>query len=186
MRTVVDIKKVGRKKVADISVAEVEHYILENGIVSHNTGQYYAADNIYIVGRQQNKEGADVSGYNFVLNVEKSRYVREKMKVPITVSFETGVNRWSGLLELALDTGHVTKPSNGWYTRPLIDTDGKKFREKDTNTGEFWIPVLTKTDFGSALKSAFQLSLSEMEENEKIDYETGEIIDSSDEDAAVY
>lgn len=119
------IRPIGNHKVHDISVADVEHYVMSNGVVTHNTGQYYAADNIFILGRQQNKDGTEVSGYNFVINVEKSRYVREKMKIPITVSFEKGVNRWSGLLDLALESGHVTKPKNARYHRPGIDVEGK-------------------------------------------------------------
>ena len=40
------ITAVGRKKVFDLSVKNDEHYILENGVVTHNTGSYYSADNI--------------------------------------------------------------------------------------------------------------------------------------------
>ncbi len=144
-------------------------------VVSGGTGMYYSADNIYIVGRQQQKEGAEVVGYNFVLNVEKSRYVREKSKIPIEVTFDQGISRWSGLLDLAVETGHVIKPSNGWYQAAGSD---KKLRMKDTQTAEFWIPILTKTDFGAALKAKFQLAMSDMiKSGETIDYETGEIVE---------
>jgi RecA/RadA recombinase len=49
-------------------------------VVGGGTGSYYAADNIFILDRQQEKEGTEVVGYNFIINVEKSRYVREKSK----------------------------------------------------------------------------------------------------------
>ena len=143
-------------------------------VVSGGTGLIYSADNIYIVGRQQNKDGQDVIGYNFVLNVEKSRYVREKSKIPIEVTFENGISPWSGLLDLALETGHVVKPSNGWYQQK---GEEKKWRAADTNCKEFWIPILTKTDFGAVLKNMFQLAQSEMIKAGSIDYETGEVID---------
>jgi hypothetical protein len=116
--------------IKDLTLHAVSHTydtmeMFSKKVVSGGTGQYYAADNIFILGRQQNKDGTEVSGYNFVINVEKSRYVREKMKIPITVSFEKGVNRWSGLLDLALESGHVTKPKNARYHRPGIDVEGK-------------------------------------------------------------
>lgn len=143
-------------------------------VLSGGTGLYYSADNIYIVGRQQNKDGTEVIGYNFVLNVEKSRYVREKSKIPIEVTFEKGISPWSGLLDLAIETGHVVKPSNGWYMQAGTD---KKYRQADTNTSEFWVPILTKTDFGKALKDMFQLAATDMIVADKIDYDTGEILD---------
>lgn len=100
-----------------------------------------------------------------MLNVEKSRYVREKSKIPISVTFDRGISPWSGLLDLALETGHVVKPSNGWYSK--VDTttgeiEDKKFRLKDTNTRDFWLPVLTGTDFAKALKEKFQLAQGDM------------------------
>ncbi|USV40858.1 RecA-like DNA recombinase [Xanthomonas phage BUDD] len=145
-------------------------------VVSGGTGLIYSADNIYIVGRQQNKEGQEIVGYNFVLNVEKSRYVREKSKIPVEVTFENGISPWSGLLDLALETGHVVKPSNGWYQQAGTE---KKLRQADTNKAEFWVPILTKTDFGAKLKERFQLAQSEMIKAGSIDYETGEILDES-------
>lgn len=36
------VKAVGKKEVYDLSVADVEHYVLENGIVTHNTGVMYS------------------------------------------------------------------------------------------------------------------------------------------------
>lgn len=143
-------------------------------VVSGGTGLIYSADNIYIVGRQQNKDGQDIVGYNFVLNVEKSRYVREKSKIPVEVTFENGISPWSGLLDLALETGHVVKPSNGWYQQA---GEEKKYRQADTNTAAFWVPILTKTDFGAKLKDRFQLAQTEMIKAGTIDYETGEVLE---------
>ncbi len=106
----------------DIPMIVVNHIYMEQGmfpkaIVSGGTGIYYSAQNIYIVGRQQDKDGTDLVGYNFIINVEKSRYVREKSKIPVTVSFDGGISTWSGLLDMAIESGHVVKPSNGWYSR---------------------------------------------------------------------
>ena len=47
-------------------------------VVGGGTGSYYSADNIYIVGRQQEKDGTEIVGYNFIINVEKSRTVRSE------------------------------------------------------------------------------------------------------------
>ena len=105
----------------DIPMVVVNHTYKEIGmfpkdIVGGGTGSYYSADNIYILGRQQEKEGTEVVGYNFIINVEKSRHVKEKSKIPVSVSFDGGISKWSGLLDLALESGHVIKPSNGWQS----------------------------------------------------------------------
>ena len=108
---IVSVKTVGSKPVYDISIKsddyDEQYYVLENGVMSHNSGSYYSADNIFIIGRQQEKEGTEIVGYNFIINIEKSRYVREKSKIPVTVSFDGGISRWSGLLDLALDRKSV-------------------------------------------------------------------------------
>lgn len=150
----------------DIPMVVVNHTYKEIGmfpkdIVGGGTGSYYSADNIYIIGRQQEKEGADLVGYNFIINVEKSRYVREKSKIPITVTFDGGINTWSGLLDIALQTGHVIKPSNGWYARLNSDTgeiEDKKWRANDTQSAEFWNPILNSDSFKNAVKRTYQYS----------------------------
>ncbi len=150
----------------DIPMIVVNHIYMEQGmfpkaIVSGGTGIYYSAQNIYIVGRQQDKDGTDLIGYNFIINVEKSRYVREKSKIPVTVSFDGGISTWSGLLDMAIESGHVVKPSNGWYSRVNMTTgevEDKKFRIKDTDTKEFWLPVLGDPTFQEWIKQNYQIA----------------------------
>jgi RecA/RadA recombinase len=150
----------------DIPMVVVNHTYKEIGmfpkdIVGGGTGSYYSADNIYILGRQQEKEGAELVGYNYIINVEKSRYVREKAKIPVTVRFDGGVSRYSGLLDMALESGHVTKPSNGWYARVNSDTgevEEKKFRLKDTDTSEFWDSILKQDSFRQWVRDNYQFT----------------------------
>ena len=91
----------------NIPVLAVNHTYKEIGlfpkdVVGGGTGIYYSADNIWIIGRQQDKVGTEIKGYHFVIKVEKSRYVKEQSKIPISVSWEGGVQRFSGLLDVAL------------------------------------------------------------------------------------
>jgi len=149
----------------DIPLLAVNHTYQEMGlfpkaVVSGGTGIYYSADNIWIIGRRQNKKGTEVMGYDFVINVEKSRYVKEKSKIPIGVTWEGGIAQYSGLLDVALAGGYVQKPSNGWYcrvdqeTRELIQP---KVREKDTLTAEFWNPIFEETNFKEFLIGHYQI-----------------------------
>jgi RecA/RadA recombinase len=155
----------------DIPLVVVNHTYKEIGlypkdIVGGGTGSYYSADNIFILGRQQEKDGTELTGYNFIINVEKSRYVKEKSKIPVAVSFDGGISKWSGLLDLALESGHVTKPSNGWYAKAGED---KKYRIKETETKEFWMPVLMDKSFYDFVKSKYSMGMGDMIKADDLD-----------------
>ncbi len=159
------IKKIGIRPLYDISVADAHHYILDNGAVTHNTGIYYSANQIFIIGRQQNKDGDELVGYNFIINIEKSRYVREKTKVPLTVSFEGGISRWSGLIDIALESGHVIKPKAGWYQKVDGETGAvleKNYRLKDTDSAEFWNPILRSKSFNDYIEKTYRVAFGPM------------------------
>ena len=160
----------------DIPMVVVNHTYMEIGmfpkaIVGGGTGSYYSADNIYILGRQQEKDGADLVGYNYIINVEKSRYVREKARIPVTVRFDGGVSRHSGLLDMALESGHVIKPSNGWYSRVNTDTgevEAKKWRLADTDSAEFWSSILEQTSFKDWVRENYSFGAISTEAEEDV------------------
>jgi len=155
----------------DIPMVVVNHTYKEIGmfpkdIVGGGTGSYYSADNIFILGRQQEKDGTEVTGYNFIINVEKSRYVKEKSKIPVSVSFDGGISKWSGLLDLALESGHVIKPKNGWYQRV---GEEKNYREKDTDSKDFWMPILMNKDFYDFVKNKYSIGQVDMVNGSDLD-----------------
>lgn len=154
----------------NIPMLAVNHTYQEIGlfpkaIVSGGTGIYYSADNIWILGRRQNKTGTEVTGYDFVINVEKSRYVKEKSKIPISVSWDGGIERYSGLMDVALAGGYVAKPSNGWYAH--VDRndgtfEGKKYRMAESMTQEFWDHIFNNTDFKEFLIKSYTIGHKSM------------------------
>ena len=163
--------------IKDIPMVVVNHTYKEIGlypkdIVGGGTGSYYSADNIFILGRQQEKDGTEVVGYNFIINVEKSRYVKEKSKIPVSVSFDGGISKWSGLLDLALESGHVIKPSNGWYQKVDKETgevDEKKYRIKDTETKDFWLSIVTSKSFYEFVKNKYSVGNVSMVQSDDLD-----------------
>ena len=153
----------------NIPLLAINHTYKEIGlfpkdVVGGGTGIYYSADNIWILGRQQDKKGTEIQGYHFVINVEKSRYVKEKSKIPITVSWDGGVRKYSGLLDCALAGGYVTKPSNGWYAvvNKATGEVGPKVRYDVTNDQAFWDPVFSDTDFKEFLKKQYQIGFQSL------------------------
>src|SRR5210317_2652670 len=146
--------------------------LFPKAVVSGGTGIYYSADNIWILGRQQDKQGTEIKGYHFVINVEKSRYVKEKSKIPISVRWDGGVQHWSGMLDVALSGNYVSKPSAGWYCRVDKSTGElvePKVREKDTLNEKFWKPIIEETDFKQYLINKYSIlnsvNLTKMDEH---------------------
>lgn len=154
----------------DIPLIAVNHTyktmeMYSKDVVGGGTGSYYSADTIWILGRQQEKEDKEVTGYSFIINVEKSRYVKEKSKIPITVSYEGGIKKWSGLFDLAVEGGFMNKVNRG--------NKGTHIQMIDPETGEvigdevkfstveddknFWIALMKNKDFQEYIKMRYML-----------------------------
>jgi RecA/RadA recombinase len=136
-------------------------------VVSGGTGLTYSADTIIIIGRQQEKEGKELVGWNFILNIEKSRFVKEQSKIPLNVTFDGGINTYSGLLDIALEIGFVTQPSQGYFQRSFLNKDTgemvipngeKKWRRAETDCVEFWKPMFNHVAFKEAVITHYKVA----------------------------
>ena len=162
----------------NIPMVAINHTYMEIGmfpkaIVSGGTGAYYGADNIWIIGRQQDKDGTEIAGYHFVINVEKSRFVKEKSKIPITVSFDGGINRWSGLLDVAIEGQYIVKPKVGWYA--TVDKETGEVRQPSKRAAdivdnkEFWMDMFKNTDFANYIESKYKMAMGPIMDNDDED-----------------
>lgn len=150
----------------DIPMIVVNHVYKEQGtmypkdIVSGGTGVMLSADTCFIIGRQQDKEGKEIVGYDFIINIEKSRFVKEKSKIPVSVSYEDGIEIYSGLMEQALESGHVDKPSVGWYNKVNKKTGevGPKKRLAETMNKDFWWSILEDEDFKEFITKKYSVA----------------------------
>lgn len=143
-------------------------------IVSGGQGVMLSANQVFIIKKSQEKDGDDFVGWNFTLNVEKSRFVREKSKLVFQVLYNGGVQKFSGLLDLALEAKVIIKPSNGWYSK--VDSDGvisdKKLRLKQTENEEYWKDIIVDERFKKYVESKFlffsdEPVIEELEEDEE-------------------
>jgi len=169
----------------NIPLLAINHTYKEIGlfpkdVVSGGTGIYYSADNIWIIGRQQDKVGTEIKGYHFIINVEKSRHTKEKSKIPISVSWEGGIQKHSGLLQTAMESGHIQKPKVGWYCKIDIDTGevlGSNFREKDAIGDDFWNPILDDKRFADFVERKYAIVRTKLVEDA---YEDNDVQNSED------
>ena len=155
----------------DIPMVVINHTYEETGmfpktIVSGGTGIYYSSSTIWIVGRSQEKTAEGVVGWNFNINVEKSRFTKEKSKLVFSVNYDKGIDRWSGLLDLGITLGYVTKPKVGWYSK---QGDDKLYREADTHNSAFWNPILNDPQFKADVQNKYMLAYRSMLTDEPVD-----------------
>jgi len=124
-RTVKSIKKIKTEDVYDITVEGEHHYILDNGVVSHNSGLKYAASTIIYLSKKKEKDGTEVIGNIIKAKTAKSRLSKENKEVEIRLYYdERGLDRYYGLLELG-EIGGLWKNVAGRY-----EIDGKKIYGK--------------------------------------------------------
>lgn len=138
------ITSVGVGDVYDISVEKYENYILENGVVTHNSGLQYAASTIIYLSKSKEKDGTEIIGNIIRAKTQKSRLSKENQEVQIRLFYdERGLDRYYGLLELG-ELGGMWKNVAGRY-----EIDGKKLYAKDIlkNIEKYFTPeVMEKLD----------------------------------------
>lgn len=133
------ITSVGVGDVYDISVEKYENYILENGVVTHNSGLKYAASTIIHLSKKKEKDGTEVIGNIIKAKTAKSRLSKENQDVEIRLFYdERGLDRYYGLLELG-EIGGLWKNVAGRY-----EIDGKKLYAKEIlkNPEKYFTPEI--------------------------------------------
>ena len=73
-------------------------------------------------------------------------------------------------MDIALESGHVIKPTIGWYSKVNKDTgeiSDKKFRIKDTDTKEFWNSIVESKSFKDFVESKYRVASGNILQNEE-------------------
>jgi len=168
----------------NIPLIAINHVYQEIGmfpkaVVSGGTGIYYSANQIFIITKSQEKDGTDLTGFKFTINIEKSRFVKEKSKLPFTVLYESGIQKWSALFDLALEAGFITKSTQGWYN--LVDMQTGEVIEprrrlKDIEQDdEFFEKLVANDDFNVYIERKYKLNVADSNDR------TNDLIESTSE-----
>jgi len=130
--------------VYDISIDnDDQYYILESGLISHNTfdkyspveisggsGVKYFADVSIITFKGKQKEGTEQIGIVLRLRTHKSRFMQENKEVKIVIAFKKGFNKYSSLYELAQEFKTFKKEGFSWILADGQKVTMKKIREQ--------------------------------------------------------
>ena len=129
-------------------------------------GIYFASSSV-VQGTskaKQKESDGEITGAIVTAITRKGRFSREHSKLKYLINYDGGINAYYGLLDFALETGYVEKPSNGFYTRPCVEND-KKWREKEIYNKEFWTPIFKETDFKLSVEKAFSFKHNEINDD---------------------
>lgn len=118
-----------RTTVYDFTVKDVHHYLLDNGVVTHNSyvptkamsggsGLIYVSDSIAMLSKSKDRDKEkNIIGSIVTAKMYKSRLSRENSQVDVRISYSGGLDKYYGLLDMAVEAGMV-EHSGGKYTFP--------------------------------------------------------------------
>lgn len=182
------VKNKTKSRVFDITVDGADSYILENGVITHNSGIQYGCSAIIHISKSKEEDAVggkkSLIGSGARCTAAKNRFAKEKKQVRVVIDHSKGLARYSGLFDLALEVGSIDSPSSGWYTYTKLDgTTSDKMRKKEFNSSneDIWEEILD-SGLRDALHDEFSYKavadgvFDEFEnENEKDEDERGEI-----------
>jgi len=103
--------------------------------ISGGAGLKYAASSIAMLGKKKDRDGTDVVGNIIKITMHKSRFTKENKKIEVKLSYDTGLDRYYGLVDLA-EKYDIFKKVSTRYELP----DGRKVFAKAiyTNPSEYF------------------------------------------------
>lgn len=125
-------------------------------VVAGGSGAQYAADTIVMLSKKQDKQGDEIVGNIIHLHMKKSRLSRENTKVDTRIRFDGGLDRYYGLLDLAMEAGMVKKVS----TRYEFPDGSKVFESKVYKTPEQYFTPAFLTELDEYVKTQFTYTSS--------------------------
>ena len=112
--------------------------------MSGGSGLKYTASQIVFLSKKKDKDGKDVVGNIIKCKMVKSRFTKENKEVEVKLTYDKGLNRYYGLLDLALKYGIFKQIS----TRIELPNGTKTFGKSINNDPEkyFTPEILEKID----------------------------------------
>ena len=120
-------------------------------VMGGGSGLKYAASSIIFLSKKKEKDGKDVIGNIVHCKNEKSRLTIENKMVDVMLSYEKGLDRYYGLLELAIKYGIFTQSS----TRVQLPDGTTQFGKTINNNPEKYFTPEILDKLNDAAKEEF-------------------------------
>lgn len=111
--------------------------------MSGGGGIRYSCSNVLILSKRSDKDASGQIGNVIHCKLVKGRLTREGSQVDVLIRFDSGLNRWFGLIDIAIACG-LFKKSGAWIETPQGKVYASKIMENPT---KFFTPdVLEAVD----------------------------------------
>ena len=117
--------------------------------ISGGSGLKYAASSIVMLGKKKDKDGTEIVGNIIKATMHKSRFTKEGKKSEIKLSYDKGLDRYYGLLDLAEKYDIIKKVSTRYELPDGTKVFGKNINEEPE---KYFTPELLKQIDAAAAK----------------------------------
>ena len=133
--------------------------------ISGGSGLKYSASSITMLSKKKDKEGNDIVGNIIKVRMHKSRFTKENKMVEVKLSYDSGLDRYYGLLDLA-EKYEIIKKVSTRYEMP----DGTKVFGKAINNEpeKYFTPEIMK-QIEEAANKEFMYGVYKDEQPEEIE-----------------
>ncbi len=121
----------------------VTHQVYPNADILNGQGVWiinnaikYSASQIFLITALKLKDGGDIKGVRMRIENYKSRFAQPGMKVEVEVPYASGMNEFSGFLELMESEGVVTS-AGAWKKLTLPGQEPLSFQAKNLDQALF-------------------------------------------------
>ena len=127
---------------------------------------FLSSDNVFFVTRAKVKDDKtkELVGWTFNYRAMKSRFIVENSDIPITVTYDEGIDPLSGMFDLMREGGFITMPMSGWYNIGSVCTTIKPFpanvRKADIETPELIRAIAESEEFDAFVQSKFKIGVA--------------------------
>ena len=186
MKKLTVVKKIindGVSDVYDIEVANEHHYILENGIISHNSGFVFASSIVVAMRKlklkldEEGEKTTDVKGIRAFCKCMKTRYNKPFEEVELRIPWDSGLDPYSGLIDMFIKKGLLVQNGKMLGYTALDGTYEKYFAKRIPNS------LLDKIMAEFTAQMEKRDALSQSAPGLDYDPETGEIFDPPSRDS---
>jgi hypothetical protein len=127
-------------------------------VAAGGRGAQYAGHTLWFITKAKDMDGKEQEGFVFTIRSGLSRYVKENATFPVTAEFGSGIQKYSGIFDIAKDLGYIISPKQGWYKHKSWGDDVSSKRRKDLEEDEVFMQSLVDDeDFEKAVNLKFKL-----------------------------
>ena len=133
--------------------------------ISGGSGLKYAASSICMLSKKKDKDGTEVVGNIIKVAMHKSRFTKENKRVEVKLSYDSGLDRYYGLLDLAEKYDIIKKVS----TRYELPTGEKVFAKTINETPEKYFTDEILQQINTCAEKEFTYGRVDEEQEDTVD-----------------